>query len=34
MGNKTFHMITVKEKLKIIKDHQENHLPIGVCAAK
>lgn len=34
MGNKTFHTITVEEKLKIIKDHQENHLSIRACATK
>ena len=34
MGSKTFHTITVEEKLKIIKDHQENHLSIRACAAK
>ncbi len=34
MNNKTFHLYTDEEKLKIIKDHIDNGIPIRACATK
>jgi len=31
---KEFHLYTVEEKLMIIQDHLNNHIPIRACAAK
>ena len=34
MNNKTHHLYTDEEKLKIIKDHIDNRIPIRACATK
>ena len=34
MNNKTYHLYTDEEKLKIVKDHIVNRIPIRACATK
>lgn len=34
MNNKTYHLYTDEEKLKIVKDHINNRIPIRACATK
>ena len=34
MDNKSYHLYTDEEKLKIVKDHIDNQIPIRACAAK
>ena len=32
MNNKTYHLYTDEEKLKIVKEHINNRIPIRACA--